>query len=93
MKLVRIVMQQPDGKPFAGGEISLSPIEPAGAGAPGKVKTDPEGVARFRVGAGTFRIGVSNLPTGSTLPKYGTMVRVEEVAEGLEQIVRLVKAS
>ncbi len=93
MGLVRIVIQRPEGKPFASLGVALK-TESAKPKAPsaGEGTTDEEGVVRFRVEPGTYKVQLKKLPEGINPPKYGTTVRLEEFAEGIEQIVRLVKA-
>lgn len=93
MGLLRIVIQKPEGKPFAGLGVTLrrtEPTEPETAPV-GQGITDEEGVVRFRVEPGTFKVQLNQLPEGIHPPKYGTTVRLEDFAEGIEQIIRLVK--
>ena len=93
MGLIRIVIQEPEGKSFAGLDVTLRRTEPTEPqmSAESQGTTDEEGVARFRVEPGTFKVQLNQLPEGIHPPKYGTTVRLEEFAEGIEQIIRLVK--
>jgi hypothetical protein len=94
MGLVRIVIQTPAGEPFAGLGVTLrqtEATEPDTAIAR-EGTSDNEGVVRFRVSPGTFRVHLNQLPEGLRPPKYGTTVRLEDFAEGIEQIIRLAKA-
>lgn len=91
MGLVRIVVQGTDGTPSPGLNVALRPSEP-GKPVAGSGTTDGEGVVRFRVSPAIYKLEFAGLPNGVTTPKYGTTVRLEDFAEGIEQIVRLVKA-
>ncbi len=94
MGLVRLVIQKPEGQPIAGLGVSLQQTEPPAAKAAAKQgTTDAEGVVRFRVEPGTYKVQMQPLPQGTQPPKYGTTVRLEDFAEGIEQIIRLTKAS
>ena len=94
MGLVRIVIQEPEGKSYGSLNVALRQTEPAEAGKTpvGQDTTDKEGVVRFWVEPGTYKVQFNELPEGMTPPKYGTTVRLEEFAEGIEQFIRLVKS-
>ncbi len=56
------------------------------------VRRGSVGVVRFWVEPGTYKVEFKSLPKELKPPKYGTTVRLEEFAEGIEQIIRLAKA-
>ena len=93
MGLIRLVIQKPEGKPFANLGVTLRRTEPAEpkSSPDSQGMTDGEGVVRFRIEPGTFKVQLIALPERLQPPKYGTTVRLEDFAEGIEQIIRLVK--
>jgi 5-hydroxyisourate hydrolase-like protein (transthyretin family) len=94
MGLLRIVIQRPNGKPFAGLSVALRQAESSGPGTDplDQGKTDDEGVVRFRKEPGIYQVEFQQLSEGMKPPRHGTMVRLEEITEGIEQIIRLVEA-
>ncbi len=93
MGLLRIVIEKPEGKPLTELDVTLRPSEAtAPQAAPTRQgKTDAEGVVRFWVEPGNYKVQFNALPEGIHPPKYGTTVRLEDYAEGIEQIIRLVR--
>lgn len=93
MGFVRIVIQTFEGKPFAGLGVALHHREPAEPGIPPVAQgtTDEEGVVRLWTEPGIYKVEFKKLPKGINPPKFGTTVRLEEITEGIEQIIRLVK--
>ncbi|MFC1988725.1 hypothetical protein ACFLVJ_02705 [Chloroflexota bacterium] len=94
MGLVRIVVQKPDGESFDGLGVGLYEMEPTqpDRGPVDSGVTDKEGVVRFWVEPAIYVVRFEKLPEDVQPPKYGTMVKLEDIAEGIEQIIRLDKA-
>ncbi len=93
MGLLRIVVQKPEGAPMTGLAVTLRRAETGtpSAALVGESKTDNEGVVRFSVTPGTYQVHMDRLPEGTQPPQYGTTVRFDDFAEGMEQIIRLVR--
>ncbi len=89
MGLIRIVIQKPEGEPFPGIDVALRRTEPQVA-SEGQATTDQEGAVRFWVEPGTFKVQLDRLPEGTLPSSYGTTVRLQDFAEGIEQVVHLV---
>ena len=92
MGLLRIVIQKPEGKPLANLDVVVHNADLAESenSIVGQATTDKEGVARLRVDPGVYKVHFKKLPKNMNPPKYGTIVRLEDFAEGIEQIIRLV---
>ena len=95
MTFLRVLIQKPEGTPLAGLGVKLERAEPGPAEAAlvGEGTTDQDGVVRFSCQPGTLKVQMGPLPEGMTPPPYGTTVRVDDFADGMEQIIRLVKRS